>query len=470
MKKLFIFVSILIMAPLLCAAVANAADKKTDNDELEQIKTSIQQLQDKVDKLEKKSDVSIPPEESETFSDKDVPDQSYKTPQLQIEYRESFNDKQEAAPRPYDMTMDPAYQGFIPIPHTHGMIRFNACPRVDFINDNNFAGNVNRFTTADIPVSGELAKGGGYQFNMDSQGTQLSMDVRAPKTTGNPRFYYENDFAGGGTQYLNYRVRHLYGEFHNFVLGQTYTIFEDADAWPDTVDYEGPNSAISARRPLVRYMLTLGDHWGLSFAIEKPDPQVDTSIDPTATSEFHAPEGGFQIKWADKGIGHVQFSTIFRDIGVSGTAVGEQSVFGWGLNLSANFKLFKNDSFQTQLTYGRGIFYFMNDADTNNDAAFNAAGELKPLPVVALMGGYTHAWSKKFRSTASFGFVNLDNQTSQAWDAYHRTYYASTNLVYQLFRRLGIGVEGLYGYKQVKSHASGQVFRGQVTIMYALFK
>jgi len=214
----------------------------------------------------------------------------------------------------------------------------------------------------------------------------------------------------------------------------------------------------------------LNDYWGLGFSLEKPDAQVDTTGDDTATSEIHAPDGGFQVKWANKNIGHIQFGTIFRDIGVSGTTVGDQTVFGWGLNLSASLNFFKRDSFQTQLTYGQGIFYFMNDANTNGDAAFNAAGDLKPLPVVAIMAGYTRSWTEKWRSTGSFGFVNLDNQTSQAWDAYHRTYYGSINLVYQLFRRLSFGVEGLYGYKQVKSHASGQVFRGQFTIMYALFR
>lgn len=468
MKKFLIFVFVLVLMPLFCAKAANTATKEVQAAELEQMKEAIQQLQDKVEKLEKNNDVKIPPEE--TFADKIVADLPSKISQLQIEYRPSFNDKQEAAPRPYDMTIDPDYQGFIPIPHTHGMIKFNARPRVDITNDNTYTGNENRFVTADIPVSGEITKGGGHQFNMNAQGTQLSMDVRAPGTTGNPRFYYENDFSANGTAYLNFRVRHLYGQMFNFIVGQTYTVFEDADSWPDTVDYEGPNAAISARRPLVRYMLMFNEHWGLNLSIEKPDVQVDTTGDPAATSEIHAPDGGFNIRWAKKGVGHVTFATIFRDIGVSSDLMGNQSVFGWGLNLSANFDLFKHDSFQTQLTYGQGIFYFMNDAVENNDAAFNAANQLKPLPVIALMGGYTHSWANKWRSTGSFGFVNLDNQTSQSWDAYHRTYNASLNLVYQCFKRLSFGIEGLYGYKQVKSHASGQAWRGQFTVMYALFK
>ena len=145
-------------------------------------------------------------------------------------------------------------------------------------------------------------------------------------------------------------------------------------------------------------------------------------------------------------------------------------MFGWGVNLSSSINLFKNDSFQTQLTYGQGIFYFMNDATSNGDAAFNSSGDLVALPVVALMGGYTHHWSERFRSTGSFGFINVENEPRQSWDAYHRTYYAGLNLVFQLYKRLSFGLEGLYGYKQVKSGASGDVFRGQFSIMYALFK
>lgn len=458
MKRIFFFVSVLFLFPFFIHA-------QTPAPEIAEMKETIRQMQDRLSKLEK-NDPKIT-EDPEYDIDHNAVPHGYKT---QIELRDSFNDNQIAAPRPYDLTLDEKYRGFIPIPHTSGMIRFNARPRVDMTNDNNYTGNDNMFVTAEIPVSGEIAKGGGHQFNMNGRGTQLSMDVRAPQTAGTPRFYYENDFAGNGTAYMVFRVRHLYGQFYNVIVGQTYTVFEDADAWPDTVDYEGPNAAISARRPLVRYMLLLKEGMGLTFSLEKPDSQVDTTGDVSATSENHAPDGGFNFKWAKKGIGHVQFGTIFRDIGVSGNIVGEQSTFGWGLNLSGSIDLFERDSFQTQLTYGQGIFYFMNDAVENNDAAFDSSGKLQPLPVVALMGGYTHAWADKFRSTVSFGFINLENEASQAWDAYHRTYYASANLVFQLYKRLSFGLEGLYGYKQVKSGASGDVFRVQASVMYALFK
>jgi len=387
----------------------------------------------------------------------------------QVTDRPAMNDQQEAAPRPNDLTLDPKYRGFIPVPNTPVLIKFNAKPRLDFTDDPQNTGNEDRFVTATIPVEGDPFKGGGNQFNANAKGSQLSIDVRAPEIDGSPRFFYQNDFFGGGGGELPIRVRQLYGEIYNLVIGQTYSVFEDPDAWPDTVDYEGPNSAVFARRPLVRYQVPLNPHWEVNLGLEKPSSEVDTSIDPEAKSVDHAPDGGFNVRWEDSKIGHVQFGTIFRDIGVKGPIVGDQSVFGWGVNLSSSLNLSENDSIQTQLTYGHGLFRYFNDDFANNDAAFDRSGDLTAIPAFGGMVGFTHKWNDTFRSTASYGYVHLDNQFSQDPTAYHLTHYASLNLVWQLRKRLSIGFEGLYGHKEEKSGADGDAFRLQLGIVYQLF-
>jgi len=382
--------------------------------------------------------------------------------------RPAMDDQQEAAPRPNDLTLDPKYRGFIPIPNTPVLIKFNAKPRVDFTDDPQNTGNPDRFVTAQIPVDGDFFKNGGNQFNVNAKGSQLSIDVRAPEIDGTPRFYYQNDFFGNGGE-LEFRVRQLYGEIYNVVLGQTFSVFEDPDAWPDTVDYEGPNSAVFARRPLLRYQWEINKNWQMNFGLEKPSSEVDTSIDPTAVGVDHAPDGGLNVRWEDTKIGHVQLGAIFRDIGVKGQIVGSQSTFGWGLNLSSSLNITENDSVQTQLTYGQGLFRYFNDDFVNNDAAFNKAGELTAIPAFGGMIGFTHKWNDAFRSTASYGYVELDNEFSQAPNAYHLTHYASLNLVWQARKRLSIGFEGLYGHKEEKSGADGDAFRLQLGIVYSIF-
>lgn len=387
----------------------------------------------------------------------------------EVTQRPAINDQQEAAPRPNDLTLDPKYRGFIPVPNTPVLIKFNAKPHLDFTDDPQNTGNPDRFVTATIPMEGTFAYGQGNQFNANAKGSQLSIDVRAPEIDGSPRFYYQNDFFGGGGGDLPIRVRYLYGEIYNIVLGQALSVFEDADAWPDTVDYEGPNAAIFARRPLVRYQLPLNKNWELNFGVEKPGAEVDTSIDPNAVGVDHAPDGGFNIRFEDSKIGHVQLGAIFRDIGVKGPIVGNQNTFGWGLNLSSSLNITENDSVQTQLTYGQGIFRYFNDDFVNNDAAFDRSGNLTAIPAFGGMIGFTHKWNDTFRSTASYGYVELDNQFSQGPNAYHITHYGSLNLVWQVRKRLSIGFEGLYGHKEEKSGADGDAFRLQLGIVYQLF-
>jgi hypothetical protein len=387
----------------------------------------------------------------------------------QIRDRAAMNDQQQAAPRPNDLTLDPKYRGFVPIPNTEVLIKFNAKPRVDFTDDPQNTGNEDRFVTAQIPVEGDPFKNGGNQFNINAKGSQLSIDVRAPNIDGSPRFYYQNDFFGSGGGELPFRVRQLYGEIYNFVIGQTYSVFEDPDAWPDTVDYEGPNSAVFARRPLVRYQWQFHKNWQMNIGLEKPGAEVDTSIDADARGVDHAPDGGFNIRWENSEVGHVQLGAIFRDIGVRGPIVGDQSTVGWGVNLAGSFNLFDTDSLQAQVTYGEGLFRYFNDDFANNDAAFDQAGELKAIPAFGAMVGYTHKWSDTLRSTVSYGYVELDNEFSQSGNAYHITHYGSLNLVWQMRKRLSLGFEALYGHKEEKDGSKGDALRLQVGVLYSLF-
>lgn len=439
-------------APELYAQSAETDQLKATVTSLDQ---AVQELKLKVSDLEKQK-AYLPAEQSTGHVS-------------QVIYRQTFADEQAAAPRPDDLTLDPQYRGFIPIPHTPAMIRFNAKPRVDFIFDTANPGDPDQFVPAKIPVEGDPTKGGGNRFNVSAKGSRLMLDVRAPTREGTPRFYYENDFFGSGSAAMNYRLRHLYGQYYNIILGQTFSVFEDPDIWPDTLDYEGPNAVVSARLPLLRYQLPLNKHWQVNASVEKPSSEVDTTGDPTAAPANHAPDIGLNTRWEETSFGHIQLAAIGRILGADGETNGNQTVLGGGLNLSVVKALFTRDSLQLQGTLGQGIARFDNDDFFNNDAAYNQSGDLKALPYMAAMVGYTHGWSDKLRSTASYGLVNINNETSQGPNAYHQTQYASLNLMWQPFKLLTLGMEGLYGHKEVQSGATGADWRIQFGVVYSLF-
>jgi hypothetical protein len=395
--------------------------------------------------------------------------------QSPVTYRGALNDQQEAASRPRDFTLDPKYQGFIPIPNTPALIKFNAKPHLDMTLDNRNAGNQNRFVPASFPLRGSDEYDGSAQFNMNANATQLRLDVRAPELADNFRFYYQNDFFGSGsdTGDMKYRVQHLYGQLYGFKAGYTYGVFEDPDSWPDTVDYEGPNAVIFSRRPVAQYTLAWNDNWNTTFGVENPDIYVDTDSGPNAggSSRTRMPDLGFNTRYEKAGFGHLQFSTLFRELGARDSLGDEHHVFGWGVNLSAGIDLTKKDSLQLLGVYGEGVGGQGNDAGfLNSDAAFDSGGELEAMPYWSLMAGLTHRWNDQFRSTITYGYVNLDNASGQVDTFYHTSQYASANVIWQLRKRLSVGLEGLYGTKEARNgEESGDHWRAQVGMVYSLF-
>lgn len=461
---------VVVVTIVALAGIATLARAQAQPD-VQDMKSTIREMQATIDDLSRKVE-ALENGDGAAATGKSAPSVSPVTP------RDALNDQQEPAPRPNDLTLQPDYQGFIPVPHTPVLIKFNAKPRVDFTYDTDNAGDDNRFITAKIPVTGDPARGGGAVFNANAKGSQIRVDVRAPEIDGAPRFYYQNDFFASSGGEFGYRVQHLYGKLYNVTVGFTYGVFEDPDIWPDTIDYEGPNSMIFARVPLVHYQWLLNPEWTLTFGIEQPESTVAALDGETVKAVNHAPDGGFNLRWERSKVGHVQFATILRDLGArglseevaSGPATEDQSVFGWGLNLSATFDVFGKDTLLAQLTYGEGIGRYSNDAGFfDTDAAFDESGDLVALPYVGAFIGYTHHWAEEWRSTASYGFVQMDNEASQGPDAYHATHYASANLIWQLRERLSVGVEGLYGHKETQDGSNGDVGRAQVGVLYSLF-
>ena len=479
--------SLIILTALLAAG---SSPVSAQNSELDQLKAAmksmeqtIEQMKQKIAELEKQRTQAPAPVATNALEKTSESIQTLekvaageaigeKSP---ITYRGAMNDQQEAASRPKDYTLDPTYRGFIPIPNTPALIKFNAKPHVDMTSDNRNAGNQNRFVPAAFPLKGDPGYGGGEQFHMNANATQLRLDVRAPELGGDFRFYYQNDFFGSGsdTGDMKYRIQHLYGQFYGFKAGFTYGVWEDPDSWPDTVDYEGPNAVIFSRRPVAQYTYAWNDNWNTTFGVEKPDIFVDLDSGPNAGGNTLTamPDLGFNTRYEKEGLGHLQFSTMFRDIGAKDALGEDHHVFGWGVNLSAGIDVTKNDAVQLLGVYGHGVGGMGNDTSfLNSDAAFRSNGTLEALPYWSVSAGYTHRWSPQFRSTVTYGYVNLDNASGQVATFYHTSHYASANLIWQLRKRLSIGLEGLYGLKTAQNGVdSGDHWRIQLGMVYSLF-
>jgi len=364
--------------------------------------------------------------------------------------RGNLDDRQEAAALPGDYVLDPAYRGYIPIPQTVFMVKFNPKPRLDMMFTTRNPGDSKfRFAPA-ILALGSSPGSTGEQFDATSNGSQLRVDLRAPSMPGNFRLYYQNDFFGSDTSQMKYRLQHFFGQYHGVVGGFTYGVFEDPDSWPDTVDYEGPNALIFARRPLLHYIHEIAPDWAVTVGLEEPAIAVDTTGAANASSQQKAPDAGFNVRWTPGDLGHMQFSTILRALSVRGAPTNDDTAMGWGLNLSGSFNVTPADTLQFLGVVGEGIGGLGNDSGfANTDAALNKNGGVEALGYVSGLGAFSHDWTPRWRTTGTFGYVRVDNTSMQSPTAYHMTRYGSLNLVYKVYKRLSVGLEGLYGFREV---------------------
>jgi len=390
---------------------------------------------------------------------------------------DTFGDVQQAAPRANNVPLDPKLKGFIPIPGTDTMFKIGGSARVDTILDLSNNGNPNQFVPSSIPVRGEAGWDGGERAALQAKGTRLSLELRRPVPFDSTlRIYTEYDFFDdSSSSTMKFRVRHFYGQAWNFLIGQTYSAFMDVDAFPDVVDYQGPNGIVNRRQPQIRYTQPIykgSSKVDLFVSVEQPDSQINTSTDEFesgATPLNHVPDGIVGFRWEGT-LGHLQGAGVFRELSFETDNGPSADKLGWGVNLAGALNIFEKDKLSGQVTYGQGVARYINDLSGENlDAALDHH-RLKAIPVFAAMAGYTHQWSEHWRSTISGGYVRADPSDSLGNFAIDNTLYGSANLMWHPTTSFRMGLEYLYGRKETIDSSERDAHRLDFVVRYDLVR
>jgi hypothetical protein len=407
----------------------------------------------------------------------DLPASALPKERSAIRDADTFGDLQQAAPRANNVPLDPKLKGFMPIPGTDTMFKIGGSARVDAIMDLGNNGNPNQFVPSTIPVRDQPGWDGGERSTLHAKGTRLSLELRRPVPyDGTLRIYTEYDFFDDSTSSsMRFRVRHFYGQAWNFLIGQTFSAFMDIDVFPDVVDYQGPNGIVNRRQPQIRYTLPIheGDtKFQLFASIEQPESKIDTDTDEFpdgATTLSHTPDGVVGFRW-EGSAGHLQGSALFREISFESDNGPSEDTFGWGLSLSAALNLFEKDKFSVQATYGEGVARYINDLSGENlDAALDGR-RLEAIPVFAAMAGYTHHWNDKWRSTISGGYVHVEAPVSLGRFAIDNTLYGSVNFMWHPTTSFRMGLEYLYGRKEILDGSDRDAHRLNFVVRYDLVR
>ena len=374
---------------------------------------------------------------------------------------------QIAAPRIDNAPLDPRYPGYFRLPGTQTLLRIGGYFKTDFIYDLKPPGDPDRFIPATFPIPSVSSTN---TSTVSIRPTRLNLDFLIPVKSTSVRFFLEMDMFGSSA--TTPRLRHAYAQVKNVLIGQSFSNFMDPDSGPDSLEFQGPNSEIYIRNPQFRYSIPLSDRTNLRFSVEKASSDVSFS-----TPQFNSlpnnptPDGAATFRH-DYPSGHIQLSGLFRDVGAYLPDGRNASVFGWGVNLTGAQKL-GNDTFVYQAAYGAGMERYVNDTsglgiDAQPENA--AHPHLTAVPLTAIYGGYQHYWIKKLRSSAVYGFDQVQDTDLQSGSAYHQSNYSLANLIWNPFGSLNVGGEFLYGWKVEKDKSSANDTRFMFSAKYNFIK
>ncbi len=323
------------------------------------------------------------------------------------------------------------------------------------------------------------------QFGSDGQSilsvrqTRLGVKANAPVGSHDLTSQFEFDLFGVGDNAgeTTFRLRHAWASWGPLLVGQTNSLFMDADLFPNVVDYWGPNGMVFVRNPQVR--LTLLDQAGFEFAmaIEKASTDIDPGnireIDPNLGNNIQdvtpLPDLTMRARYvADWG--HIQVSGMLAKLAYEtrGTPDNQprDSLLGAGVNLGTSLNLTSSTTLRTGIVYGHGIASYMNDGGTDvaPQTTSNAPGlEAVAVPLLGVIAYIDHRWSKELTTAFGYSFSKVDNTDFQSGSAYRKGEYASANLLWEPSPGFLIGGEVLYGKLTDNSGATGDDIRTQLT-------
>ena len=320
------------------------------------------------------------------------------------------------------------------------------------------------FIKTQIPVSGTPDSRKDGETRLNARESRINLDIRGPSPFGRGRGFIEGDFFGSDN---TFQLRHAFLELGHGLAGQSWSTFMDISAWPEYLEFEGPDGSIFALQGQFRWTQPFSDDLNVAIAIE--DPNGDFTINGVADSSNE------NSKWPDVtshirhefSWGHLQLGGLVRQIRFDDGMGDKDDVIGWGTTLSGRIDPYGQDSIQFQGIYGEGVGrYITGLIGTGSDAAPDSSGNLKALPAGAFFAAYQHWWTDTLRSTVGGEYGVVDNSTGQPDTATKNWQGAAINLIWNILPRLLVGVELNWGRHEVKDGRDGTAQRIQTSTQF----
>ena len=334
------------------------------------------------------------------------------------------------------------------LPGSETSVRLYGYAEAHLIHDFKASGSTDNFTDPTFQaLDGSGAQKG--RTKLTAQTSRFGFESSTPTAAGTFSTKLEMDFyayngAEPGNNRNRLRLRHAYGEYAGFLVGQTWSTFMDLDDLPETVDFNGPIGAPFSRRTMIRYTYAdAKEGYKLTFAAEDPEDQFGGG-----SANERMPQ---LIARADKSFdwGALNVRVLSHEKRSS-----TSTKRGFGFGVGGSYKITDKDLLMGQYTRVDG------DVDqlygSNGYAIDATTGAITFDKNQGLVVGYTKNFSDQLRGSLVYGMNR--GKTAQAVD--NRTLsQLFANVIYSPIKNVELGAEYIHGVRKTFTSETGKMSR-----------
>lgn len=333
--------------------------------------------------------------------------------------------------------------GSFRLPGSETSLRFYGFAEAHAIHDFREVGSSDIFTDLMFtPVRGSAQKG---KTKFTASTSRFGFESSTPTSLGAFNAKVEADFYSYGSSTRNrLRLRHAYGEYAGFLVGQTWSTFMDLDNLPETVDFNGPIGAPFSRRAMIRYTYNNPQFAKLTFALEDPEDQFGGGSANERMPQFVA-RFDKSFDW-----GAINVRALAHEKRSAG-----ETKRGGGFGVGASFKLGDSDLLMGQFARVDGDIdqmYGSNGYDIDADTGAITFDKNKGIVL-----GWAHTYSGQLRGTVAFGHNRAERATALADNK--RLSQLFVNLIYSPIKNIELGAELIVGDRKTFLGEKGQMRR-----------
>ena len=319
---------------------------------------------------------------------------------------------------------------------------------------------------AAIPISGDKQ---GEQIKFSARNSRVWLKAFAPTPLGDLASYIELDFFSSGSDGnesvvngYEPRLRHAYGQWGEWLGGQTYSTVIDLDAYPEINDDGGPLGVLLVRQALVRWRR----EWrGFNFnvGLESPDSLVRGSDGRRLSpDDERLPDLALRVEQRHRW-GHISIAALGREIRID-QAGTDDAAFGGMLSVSGLVRFAGRDDVRFLLSGGNAIGRYLNSGFVD-DARIDAGGKLDLVTAAGGYVAYRHWWSRNWRSNLLFGATWLDDNGALP-EENERAYSVHANLLWSPWLTTSLGIEWIHAERERVDGRDGAIDRVQFTTIH----